>query len=452
MTFARRITYLSYRAYTGLEHRLRRRLTPAGWGLLIGVAATALLSLDVSTSLAYQALFFMGCCLMMAALFVFTFRGRFAVHRLLPRFATVHVPLHYVARVRNEGRRPQHGLLLLEDLEDPRPRFARFVELQKADERLLRAFRFGRRRVRWRFERAKVAEGAVPDLAPGQEADVPLRLVPLRRGVVRFTGATLARPDPLGLIKGFARAPGAQSLVVLPRRYPLPPIALPGAHRYQRGGVALASSIGESEEFVSLRDYRPGDPLRRVHWRSWARAGRPIVKEYQDEFFVRHALVLDTFSGHADEEVFEEAVAVAASFACAVGTQESLLDLLFVGTEAHCFTTGRGLAHTEQMLEVLAVVQPRAREGFEALETLVINHARLISGCICVFLDWDAERQRLVSRLRALGVPLLVLVVQRPGAPRLDPGPLRAEPARLVALEAGRVAEGLWQLKELPAL
>ena len=44
----------------------------------------------------------------------------------------------------------------------------------------------------------------------------------------------------------------------------------------------------------SLRDYRPGDPLQRVHWKSFARTGRPVVKEYQDEFFERHALVLDT--------------------------------------------------------------------------------------------------------------------------------------------------------------
>ena len=88
--------------------------------------------------------------------------------------------------------------------------------------------------------------------------------------------------------------------------------------------------MGDSEEFVALRDYRPGDPLKRIHWRTWARIGRPVVREYQDEFFVRHALVFDTFLS-APTPAFEEAVSVAASFACTVGTQESLLDLLFVG-------------------------------------------------------------------------------------------------------------------------
>ena len=59
----------------------------------------------------------------------------------------------------------------------------------------------------------------------------------------------------------------------------------------------MASSVGESEEFVSLRDYRRGDPMRHIHWKSWAKTGKPIVKEFQDEFFVRHALILDTFAG-----------------------------------------------------------------------------------------------------------------------------------------------------------
>ena len=70
--------------------------------------------------------------------------------------------------------------------------------------------------------------------------------------------------------------------------------------------------------------------MRRIHWRSWAKLGRPVVKEFQDEFFVRHALVLDTFTDPDDVQIFEEAVSIAASFACSIDTQESLLDLLFV--------------------------------------------------------------------------------------------------------------------------
>jgi uncharacterized protein (DUF58 family) len=238
-----------------------------------------------------------------------------------------------------------------------------------------------------------------------------------------------------------------QSLLILPKRYPLPPIALPGTVKYQQRGVALASAVGESEEFVSLRDYRPGDPVRHIHWRSWAKTGKPIVKEFEDEFFVRHALVLDTFSQGANDDLFEEAVSVAASFACAIQTQESLLDLLFVGPQAYCFTAGRGLAHTEQMLEILASVNPCANKPFLALHQLVIEHSPLVSGCVCVFLAWDDSRKALVQQLKALGVPMLVLVMTTAdGASGMDAGPLHDQPERFRPLELGKVAELLMTL------
>src|SRR2546421_703971 len=112
------------------------------------------------------------------------------------------------------------------------------------------------------------------------------------------------------------------------------------------------------------RKFRCGSRARRF--------GKPVVKEFEDEFFVRHAMVLDTFSENPHSEIFEEAVSVAASFACAIQTQESLLDLLFVGPQSYCCTAGRGLAHTDQMLEILASVRACTEQTFGALEHLVL--------------------------------------------------------------------------------
>jgi uncharacterized protein (DUF58 family) len=171
------------------------------------------------------------------------------------------------------------------------------------------------------------------------------------------------------------------------------------------------------------------------------------VKEFEDEFFMRHALILDTFTQRPYSDEFEEAVSVAASFACTVVTQESLLDLLFVGPQAYCFTAGRGLAHSDQMLEILASVRPCADKAFGALEHLVVDHVGVVSGCICVLLAWDPERMELVRKLRALGLPVLVLIVRRPGDTRsLEPGPMQDQPDRLHSLEVGQIEEGLARL------
>jgi uncharacterized protein (DUF58 family) len=379
---------------------------------------------------------------------VFFFRNSFSATRLLPRFGTAGRPLRYRVIVHNGGSRRQVGLTLLENLVDSRPNFSEWLAVQQAYERRFRSFRFGEHRRRNPFRNAIVKEAAVPPLPPQDRGGADVELTPLRRGVLRFSGLTLGRPDPLGLMRSFARVVLPQALLVLPKRYPLPPIALPGVTKYQEGGVAYASNVGQSEEFVSLRDYRRGDPLRHIHWRSWAKTGRPIVKEFEDEFFVRHALVLDTFIDDPRSDLFEEAVSVAASFACTVGTQESLLDLLFIGAEAYCFTYGRGLAHTDQMLEVLAGVRTSGEKSFHRLEQLVVEHAAIVSGCICVFLDWDSRRQELVRKLKELGVPVMVMVIVEEGsASQPTPGPLHEEPENFHLLKMGRIEQDLAALK-----
>jgi uncharacterized protein (DUF58 family) len=253
----------------------------------------------------------------------------------------------------------------------------------------------------------------------------------------------LLRPDPLNLYKGLVHIPLETSVLILPKRYELPPIALPGSRKFKSGGIALASSVGDSEEFMSLREYRPGDPLRHIHWRSWAKIGKPIVKEFQAEYFVRHALVLDTFQKEEYSERFEEAVSLASSFACTVRTQESLLDVLFVGPEAYCFTVGRGLGHTEQMLEILACVQPCRDKEFEELTPLLFERASMLSGAICIFLAWDQARQRLVRQMQALGVPLLVFVITDQSTPPIEPGMMDNISETVHVLTAGQLDEEL---------
>lgn len=223
-------------------------------------------------------------------------------------------------------------------------------------------------------------------------------------------------------MRSLSRQAEAANLLVLPKRYALPPIPLPGTRQYQQGGVALASSIGHSEEFVGLRDYRPGDSLRNIHWKSFARVGEPVVREYQDEFFERHALVLDTFpTAHHDPQAFEECVSIASSFAFTVNTQECLLDLLFVGEKPHCFTSGRGQMTTQGLLEVLAGVQPSHLKSFQALHDAVIERHSGMTGSICILLCWDEDRQNFVQHLRKLGVPVLVLVVSNVGVEHRPP-------------------------------
>lgn len=428
-------------------HWSRRRFTLAGLCVAGGFIATSSLGADIDNTVTYQTFVLLLGLLIPAIACSWFFFGKFSIQRSLPRFGSVGEPLRYRVTVKNLTARAQNDLALMDNLIDPRPDFQEWLGYQNAVARRSPSFRVShRRRQRHPFRLANVKEATIAQLPPRGETETQVELLPLRRGVLRFTGATIARTDPLGLYRSFVHVTNVQTVLILPKRYPLPPIALPGSLKYQEGGVAMASNIGRSDEFVSLRDYRRGDPVRHIHWRSWAKAGKPIVKEFEDQFFVRHALVLDTFTDDPRSEILEEAISVAASFACTVLTQESLLDLLFVGAESYCFTAGRGLGDADQMLEVLASVQPCRHRPFQMLENLVVKHAAAVSGCICIFLEWDKTRQNFIKKSRALNVPLMVFVVTEFGDEKPDASVMRDEPENFHVLEIGKIEQQLSKL------
>jgi uncharacterized protein (DUF58 family) len=303
---------------------------------------------------------------------------------------------------------------------------------------------------RWRWLMEKVRSftgGTSPVLAslrPGERARVPLTVVPQRRGVIRLADLRANLPDPFGLFQRcrWVVAPD-DSLVVLPKRYRLPPLDLPGAACFQIGGEAVSNTIGLSGEFLGLRNYRSGDALRHIHWKSWAKTGQPIVKEFEDTYFPRYGLVLDNFVDPGDEDLFEESVSVAASFAATIDTKRSLLDLMFVREEAIVVSAGRGLARTEKVLEMLAAVEAEPVEKLESLLRLVRRHQADLTACICVFTGWTGARARFVRALARGGTELIVLVVCHSGEEGRRFLAEHPVPCRSIILEHGRVQKGL---------
>ena len=77
----------------------------------------------------------------------------------------------------------------------------------------------------------------------------------------------------------------------------------------------------------------------------------------------------------------------------------------------------------------------------------MLNHISVVSGCICVLQRWDEARRKFVEKLKSLGVPVMVLVVVRPGEQKPEAGPLRAEPENFHVLEVGKISETLSKLK-----
>ena len=443
--FERRIHRLYWRG-EGLRHFLSRRVRPAGFGVALAMLCLAVLMAAYARGPIYQSFSICFAFFLIGVIWTFFRRARLSARRELPRHATVGVPMEYSVRVRNGGRFRIRRAWLIETPPDPRPDVESFIRFREPGEEERNRFdrKFAYFRWYWLVTKRTLfcpsPETRGLRIDGGREATVRMEITPLRRGVIHLKDLRANLPDPCGLFQKCVPVEAPPGTVLaLPRRYPLPPFRLPGNAAFNLTGETTSNTIGSSGEFVGLREYRSGDPVRLIHWKSWARAGRPIVKELEDTFYPRYGLVLDTGSAAGADDGFEDAVSVAASFAAGIDTSDTLLDLMFVKNEAHRVTAGRGLERAEKLLEVLAGVTPESSGHFQALAMLVLRHRDDLTSCVVIFNGWDDERAGFLDTLVRAGIICVPLVVGRgPQAPGV-PGHW---------LETGHIARDLKRLPE----
>ena len=409
----RRFLFHNFRAIFAYTSWMQQHFTKAGTLVLASLIAAGIFGVDTRQNLSYQLFSLLLMLILLAIISSWWFRINLTVRRDLPKFVTVGDKINYQITIYNHTNKIQQSLVLRDYAKQQYPDFTTFINTKEPGYETRNWFdRYvGYPRWMWFMRLSRgidIPEKKLPPIPPSH-ITIQMQLKPLRRGYVYLTKMTFARPDPFGLFNALHFVTANDKLLVLPKLYPINKIPLSGTRKYQRGGVNLAVSVGDAEEFIALREYRPGDPLQHIHWKSWAKTGKPIVKEFQDEFFVRQALILDTFIDLNSKELFEAAVSVAASVACAPRNHEVLLDLMFVGTQTHCFTSGRGLA--DNLLEILACVEPCPDKSLQQLYPLVMEYSASLSGCICVLLNWDIEQKNLIKILRNAGVPFVAIVV-----------------------------------------
>src|SRR5215469_15964213 len=124
--------------------------------------------------------------------------------------------------------------------------------------------------------------------------------------------------DPFGLCELTRSFPSVDKLTVIPQVVTLPHVRLAG--EYAGTGESRARSVAvHGEDDAATREYRRGDDLRRVHWRSTARTGELMVRREEQPWESRATIVLDTRArahrGEGPTASFEWAVSAAASIA-----------------------------------------------------------------------------------------------------------------------------------------
>jgi uncharacterized protein (DUF58 family) len=184
-----------------------------------------------------------------------------------------------------------------------------------------------------------IAAFDIPALAPGAKAEELFVIPTQRRGVIAVGPAKSVRGDPLGLFRREASNGVGHELMVHPHTVGLGPFGS-GLLRDLEGLTTRDLSVSDLA-FHALRDYAPGDDRRYVHWRSSARTGRLLVRQFQDTRRSTLCIVVDGDpGGYGDEEEFETALEVAGSLgvrACRDELSTTLVvgDQAAVGSAAH---------------------------------------------------------------------------------------------------------------------
>jgi hypothetical protein len=413
-----------YRHGASVRHWFARRIRPAGVGALLVVSLGIFLSVGQPKDPIFQIFCFSLGLVTLSLTWTLFRRAKLSAALEMPRHATAGEPLRYSVRLKNIGKRKLRDARLTQTPPDPRPSFTEFADTPEPGEEKRNLF--DRTMVYYRWQWLTSRKGAFTPresretfrLAPGENLRVSMQLTPARRGVIPMGDVRALLPDPLGFFQKCSPTRSTPArLVVLPKRYRLPSFSMPGSAAFRIGGEETSNAIGSAGEFVGLREYRPGDPLRQIHWKSWAHTGRPMVKELEDNFFPRYALVLDTFPGSPDSAVFEEMVSVAASFIVGLDRRDALLDLMFIAGEAHTVTAGRGMERTEKLLEVLAGVEVEHGTQLDLLAQTVIRHREKMTSCLLVLNGWDESREHFVKTLVKAAIPCVPIVVGNGTAP-----------------------------------
>ena len=168
------------------------------------------------------------------------------------------------------------------------------------------------------------AQFMVPRLRAGAEHE-ELFAVPTKRRAVLVVGPVRSvRDDPLSLMRRQVTWAKEQELFVHPRTVRLDEAAS-GFLRDLEG--TPSSDLSSSDiAFHALRDYAPGDDRRHVHWRTTARTGKLMVRQFEETRRSHVVVALDNLAEHyATEDEFELAVSVAASISAQTFREEKEL-------------------------------------------------------------------------------------------------------------------------------
>lgn len=255
-----------------------------------------------------------------------------------------------------------------------------------------------------------VAAFDVPRLPAGGSVEETLVIPTQRRSVHVLGPARTVRGDPVGLLRRTQEWGDRETLYVHPRTVVLDRVTT-GLLR-DLDGVSSDRLAADDVAFHALRPYIRGDDRRAVHWRSTARTGTLMVRQYEESRRWHVGIGLSTAADdYATEDEFEIAVSVAGSLGITALTDARSLTVL---TQTRGLRTGS----PRMLLDQLSGVEtgPTRRDVVGLAADLVVEAPGVSLAMLVVGSTVDVARLKTAHSRIPLGTSCVAVRV-RPGEP-----------------------------------
>jgi uncharacterized protein (DUF58 family) len=191
----------------------------------------------------------------------------------------------------------------------------------------------------------------IPFLKAGRTAEARSENRFVKRGIFPLEAITVSTSFPFGLFRKSLSLTSGGELVIWPRTDRRVRTPSPGGGRNPSSGSVALGSAGPRGEYRGLRGYRPGDDPKDIHWRTTARLGTPVVREYEQNDAETLWVCLDA-RGEPGERA-EAAVETAASMAARAFREGKRFGYAGPGVSVEA---GQGPGQLERVLDALARV------------------------------------------------------------------------------------------------
>jgi uncharacterized protein (DUF58 family) len=224
----------------------------------------------------------------------------------------------------------------------------------------------------------------VSHLAPGERVELATAREASHRGAQGAEAVVLRSDAPFAVAERRRRIEVVGRALVLPRVEPLDDLPFVERAPTHERAIRSAPRRGGGPEYLGIREYRPGDSMRHVHWPSTARHGAVMVREFEEETTRRLAIIVDSLTdvGKAWTPL-DAACSAAASVGLAAAARGQGVRL--VAREAGEVTvTAPG---EDELLETLALMEPD-RRGVAVTVRAIRGELRGMDSALLVLPTW----------------------------------------------------------------